>query len=116
MTATERLRQLLDERGVEWVDHGYENHVWWEGIGGMWTAGNRWCCDGWGVMVEAVIPPEQAIEATLGRGTCRNVGHYVDPTRFKCSECEYNGWVTNAVTGKDDAPRYCPSCGRKVVE
>ena len=55
----------------------------------------------------------QAVEATLGRGTCKLV-----PTRDKprskaptltCSEC---GWWTDEI-GK--AWNYCPSCGRRVI-
>ena len=55
MTATERLRELLDERGVEWKAHGYENHTWWsnnENVG--WHAENRPVIRGLYVKVEAV--------------------------------------------------------------
>ena len=48
--------------------------------------------------------------------TCRNVGCYSDSTRFKCSECEFNGWVKWAKDGKDRVPGYCPNCGAKAVE
>ena len=49
------------------------------------------------------------------KGSCRNDGCYMDSTRFKCSECEYNGWVKWAADGRDRVPSYCPNCGRKVV-
>lgn len=62
MSATDDLRKLLDERGVEWEDHGYENHTWWNG----WHAENRPSVNGSYVKVESVITPEQAIAATLG--------------------------------------------------
>ena len=48
--------------------------------------------------------------------TCRNMGYYIDHTRFKCSECGYNGWVKWAKDGEDKVPCYCPNCGAKVVE
>lgn len=48
--------------------------------------------------------------------TCKNVGYYIDSTRFKCSECGYNGWTKWAKDGKDRIPNYCPNCGAKVVE
>lgn len=64
-TATERLRELLDELGVEWSDHSDENitHTTWDGMDCWfnefpdgWTA--------WGVAKRGT--PEQAIAATLG--------------------------------------------------
>lgn len=65
MTATERLRELLDERGVKWEDYSDEKrkHTDW----------NNWSCwfieypDGWtswGMTKRGT--PEQAIAATLG--------------------------------------------------
>ena len=68
-TATERLREILDERGVEWEDHGYENHTWWNGrelVG--WHAENRPSVNGSYVKIEAMLTPEQAVAATLGSG------------------------------------------------
>lgn len=64
MSATERLRAMLDERGVPWKDYGHENHTWW----GEWHAENRASVNGLFLKVEGVVTPEQAIEATLGRG------------------------------------------------
>lgn len=52
---------------------------------------------------------------TRAERTCENVGYYIDPTRFKCSACDYNGWVKYA-NGGDKVPRYCPNCGARVVE
>lgn len=112
MTATDELRRLLDERGVEWKDYGYENHTWW----GEWHAENRPSVNGLFLKVEGVVTPAQAIDATLGRGTCRNVGYYIDGTRFKCSACGYNGWTKYAADGNDRVPNYCPNCGREVVD
>ncbi len=48
---------------------------------------------------------EQAIAATLGRGTCSDVS--ANPLRFECSEC---GGLS-----LDISPRFCPCCGREVV-
>lgn len=47
--------------------------------------------------------------------TCKNVGYYIDSTRFKCSECGYNGWTKWAADGYDKVPNYCPNCGSKVI-
>lgn len=59
----------------------------------------------------------EAIAAWNSRAerTCENVGYYIDSTRFKCSECGYNGWTKWAEDGEDKIPSYCPNCGAKVV-
>ena len=74
-------------------------------------------------MPEATALPEysydwQAIADELNsraERTCENVGYYIDSTRFKCSECGYNGWTKWAEDGEDKIPSYCPNCGAKVV-
>ena len=121
MTATDELRAMLDERGVEWRDYGYENHVWWCD----WHAENRHSVNGLYVKVEAVITPEQAIAATLGAGTCKDVCSGV--SEFTCSACGFNCDLTSWISlfdGDDGrhrhhhhgTPHYCPNCGRKVVD
>lgn len=110
-TATERLRALLTERGVEWKDYGYENHTWW----GAWHAENRPSVNGLFMKVEGVVTPEQAIAATLGRD---NAGKYVGLRRGKYWErtensdyyCGGCGWK---VTDHDS---YCPECGGALHE
>ena len=125
MTATDELRRLLDERGVEWhcvdmrtgeersniTEWNVPNAGWVEAteLGGhltySWHMGEK-------------PTPEQAIEATLGRGTCRAVSMRERDKRpylhdeLVCSECGCQlahefGHVWQ---------RYCPNCGRRVVE
>lgn len=122
-TATERLRQLLDERGVEW-----QEHVWGgkHSVTTLWHArGVRWHyrenrfdelrlhADG--------LTPEQAVEATLGRGTCRKVRAWEDDPRggggwvLVCSECD-ELLANDGEDGEFDGPNYCPNCGRKVEQ
>jgi ribosomal protein S27AE len=117
-TATERLRELLDERGVRWT--------YADGIVNF-SDGKYWC-RAWAYNDDTMcvsmgyFTPEQAIAATLGRGTCRDLADtpkYGDKTRFECSEC---GYEYSAVGGfgcdYGDEPdfRFCPNCGRKVVD
>lgn len=109
MTATEILRRMLDERGVEW--HGDEATYW-----GDFDAVESVFYDNALEVALYGVSPQQAIDATLGRGTCKNVGYYIDSTRFKCSACGYNGWTKYAADGKDRVPRYCPNCGAEVVD
>lgn len=114
MTATDKLRRMLDERGVEWCDSSDENVLhttwndmdcWFNEFPDGWTA--------WGMAKRGT--PEQAIAATLGAGTCHNVSYRLDESRFHCSECERGGWWEDVADGRDKVPRYCPNCGRKVV-
>ena len=122
MTATERLRQLLDERGVEW-----QERVW----GGKHSVTTFWCARGvrWHYRENRFdelrlhadgLTPEQAVEATLGRGTCKMEATLTNPfeTRideYHCSECgEYCS--VEKVMGKTEPPKFCPECGRRVEE
>jgi len=104
MTATEELRQMLDERGVPWKDYGYENHTWW----GEWHAENRPSVNGLFLKVEGVVTPAQAVEATLGRGTCHMETADGCQNWNSCSECDADYYT-------DQPINYCPNCGRKVV-
>ena len=125
MTATERLRELLDEHGVEYVlDEEYgekyppENRVMWscDLAGEDMTVTARdycininddgsadYCLD---LEFHEVFTPEQAIAATLGVGTCCDIA--IEGEWFECSEC---GTVKQLIH-----PNYCPNCGRRVVE
>lgn len=105
MTATDELRRLLDERGVEW----------WQSVNMLGCVFTRWYSPLFGDEVVAMengdgelelfshlMTPEQAVEATLGRGTC-----HVAAFGF-CSEC---GARMDGIY-----QHYCPNCGARVVE
>lgn len=105
MTATERLRALLDERGVEHKDNedvtrffkpdGFEV-VMQEDIDGKLDC-----------LTPLYLTPEQAVEATLGRVTCRQIE--TEEGFIVCSEC-------GAPQPEDYTVYYCWCCGRKVVD
>ena len=113
MTATDKLRVLLDERGVKWVTSGTDV---------CWTSADGYPMRAWDTtdhkhMRVADLTPAQAIAATLGRGTCEMVvdnHHRVDKVTTSwgcvCSAC---GWFHQYTHG--DGWAYCPSCGAKVV-
>lgn len=111
MTATDELRRMLDERGVEYtLDHGYREFFWdfeESGRARASAVGTK----GLVQMIVTGITPEQAIEATLGKGECKVVkgtGHgSTAGTKASCSMC---GGVMNA------RDRYCRWCGRKVMQ
>ena len=123
-SATEVLRRMLDERGVEWWEDAFsgEHRTVFDGKDGV-----RYCVYqlGSSLFISSILPvtPEQAIAATLGScncsdnctnsertGTCHNVWdvELTGRLRFQCSEC---GGVSLEIT-----PNFCPVCGRKVVE
>lgn len=128
MTATEELRALLDMRGVEWTahDNAWVNETYWKDASGkpVWaserviTVGNIAPS---GLVQKQHTTPAQAVEDTLGRGTCYDKGNI---ERFICSECgcrlklqddewEPTMWLDD---GAATVPRFCPWCGRKVVD
>ena len=114
MTATERLRAMLDERGVEHFD-GTETTLWGYEPTGESMGAYRFAADetsGGRMQVRMFnLTPEQAIEATLGRGTCRNISpraDWKDNEEFTCSECGFDGTYELGV------PNYCPQCGKAV--
>ena len=127
MTATEELRRLLDERGVEHYD-GTERTLWgYEQTGedtGIYRFAASEISGGFLQFDMFRITPEQAVAATLGPGTCKDATSDDHTQAFTCSECgcwvaydEY--WETGIYMEGDGQavhihPHYCPNCGRKV--
>jgi len=136
MTATERLRQLLDERGVKWRASKAPMAITsWHGAHGFkFVAMNpKGTTDYLLVQTNTFeewphLSPEQAVEATLGRGTCdmeftcaaqfgdpNDEDSYFEIGMFRCTVC---GTETYGMWNDDDEcrewPRYCPNCGRRV--
>ena len=124
MTATDELRRMLDERGVEHFD-GFECTFWGDTV----LARRDGSCPIYrfsatevadGVSVHLLrVSPEQAIEATLGRGTCHINLLGMD---YQCSGC---GEVVGSADPTDelhidgnaiDMWRFCHNCGREVVD
>lgn len=120
MTATERLRAMLDERGVEHFD-GTETTLWGYEPTGDSTGAYRFAADetsGGCMQVRMFnISPEQAIEATLGRGECEVEESWhgeSEMVEYRCTACDE--YMAVEVVKPDGAqpPNYCPNCGRKV--
>ena len=113
MTATDELRKLLDERGVEWEadDRKTYTFTYW----GDWaftepldakpgTLGAQ--CE----LMCIPATPEQAIAATLGNKTTTRHGKFKTKYGRKVPLCECCGYSIG-----DDRYNYCPKCGAKVV-
>ena len=126
MTATDELRRMLDERGVEWCPSAWDRstETYWkttDGNGCLATQGETKLR----LSFADYLTPEQAIEATLGRGTCHDVCASI--SEFICSACGFAcdlmSWISlfDGDTGRrrhhhHGAPNYCPNCGREVVD
>lgn len=121
-SATDELRRMLDERGVKWEDDSpVPSMKPWKTSFTSFTGEEvtigaydepKWLM---GTMV--FLTPEQAIAATLGRGTCRleSMHGYTDPyvtTRYvvELSCHTLDDWL------ESEPPAYCPWCGAKVVD
>lgn len=118
MTPTERLRELLDERGMEYETEDRQTIRYTEW--GDWVFSEPLYAKPHtlGAQCELMcIPatPEQAIAATLGAGTC-----HIKPWKmerytgfYDCMECEC-GYVSDV---SDWAKwHFCPNCGRRTVD
>ena len=114
MTATDELRCMLDERGVEWRDdssiYGTRRTVWTaDGVTyvAVEVSGR--------LKVSGYLAPEQAIAVTLGRRKCKNVHEPPKDTtfwpapHFKCSVC-------GKAHVSMDYVYFCPNCGAEVVD
>jgi hypothetical protein len=112
--ATDRLREMLDERGVKWWpmhNNGYYRERDTEFV----VDGKKHTAHEWGDGLAVYgLSPEQAVAATLGAGTCvmEYGGNVAEGTAramdvYFCSECgspNYN----------DCMPYYCIYCGKAV--
>ncbi len=109
MTATDELRRLLDERGVEYqsLDTSTCDFTAWHsnGVDAAWDDSENYEQPHLFIIG---LTPAQAIEATLGRGTCHEIEDE-DTGFIVCSEC-------GAVHDTDYTDYYCWCCGARVVE
>ena len=120
MTATEELRRMLDERGVEYDtrDGKAIKNTYWNDV-----EKRRWgyTSDESGVIKERQLflvcgrmdlTPAQAITATLGAGTCHITDNGTWSYPYVCSACgaSFDPDVNNGEFN------HCPNCGRKVVD
>ena len=122
MTATDTIRAMLDEQGVEWeacrvptLRSELAATFWYDRDGNPCSTveGADDIPDG-KLSVNASFTPEQAIEATLGRGECElKRANWDDGTctwGCICSACDAH---LEHETGIGYS--FCPHCGAKVV-
>ena len=115
-SATERLRALLDERGVEWrpIAWNPKKETFYHTSDGVGFCADEYV-DGVKIYTDAIIAPEQAVAATLGPGTCHIdlVGYNQREDKFQCRSCDWSIWLKHGTWPRFN---YCPNCGKKVVE
>ena len=114
MIATEELRRLLDESGVEWKPG--DSRIFRDSIT-YWIVGKiRWSAieGNDGLVLNNIeldrLTPEQVIAATLGPGECE-MEYVSDFLSWHCKACGHLDMAP-----RDPRPRYCKWCGRKVVD
>jgi len=115
-SATEVLRAMLDERGEYYKTSG--NRTWWgrpidvqtgKPINVFHNQAQPMGEDRLFVELQ-LATPEQAIDATLGRGTCHITDNGPWGYPYVCSECgaSFDPDVNNGEFN------YCPNCGRRI--
>lgn len=109
MSATDTIRAMLNERGVEWRERVWGGKhsvtIFWHARGVRWHYREnrfgevRLHADG--------LSPEQAIEATLGRGECEARLYKPEHGVSDCTICEC-GEIN------DISANHCNRCGRRI--
>lgn len=115
-TLRPELHKALKDAGIDfWVAQGL---TFWDCKDGRECVAYGYQSDGvlkLAIKVVGFTDPEQAIAATLGRGTCqlkpwemeRDTGFY------DCMECAC-GYVADVADWAEW--HFCPNCGRRIVE
>jgi hypothetical protein len=135
MTATEELHRMLDERGVEYeAPHaGFTIVRTDNAVCKFYETLEEPERGVFAVVTTDWLTPEQAIAATLGAcncsnnctnsertGTCHDKGTFNSWGYFTCSNCSIViplDAVKDAPSiGRTLPPKYCPNCGRKIVD
>ena len=111
MCQLEDLCRLLDERGVEWAETISGNVRWIDPNGDDVVVLKS--SDGY-LLVKAWMTPQQAIDATLGRGECHMQTLSLDGL-WLCDKCGYVNAGFALSPELSTSPSYCPQCGARVV-
>lgn len=128
MTATDELRRMLDERGVEYFKHedgeplrklekADEPATSWHMGGASVCAVPIEGSDLFDLWIDHCTP-EQAIDATLGRGTCEVEESWrgeSEMVEYRCTACDEYIAVEVVKPYGAQRPNYCPNCGRRCV-
>lgn len=124
MTATDILRAMLDERGVEWWPmHDIENGYYDDRDTEFVIDGKKYTAHEWGAKLTVYgVTPAQAIAVTLGANEYaieRNVdGSYECPICGCVVDYDVRGDDERIITMDDYVIpfNFCPNCGANVVD
>lgn len=113
--ATDELRRMLDERGVEWKDGDAAYEIEWSTPDGRRCSAMYWKPT-FSVLISGCTP-EQAIAATLGGGklTAEQVREatYAHSIHADCADADWQAIADelNAALGSDDKSRWAELFG-----
>lgn len=111
MSATDELRRLLDERGVEWRGGLPTETIVADPIDVLYVQRTDGMMH---VYIRSYLTPEQAIAATLGNGTCHSTTPS-DAWCFACSECGKSFPRHELSLAHNHGEiNFCPNCGKRV--
>jgi len=128
MDGKDTVSGLLEKRGVRWWSENdlaarFEGTCWESG-GLTWGYVSNGCLSHLAAC-ESDVTPEQAVVATVGARTCKDLGG-TDANGspvFNCSECgcvlslyDAEGANTLCTSFIFDYPRFCPECGARVED
>ena len=76
----------------------------------------RWRCKYHGELPSDEVRPHLTIEGdyTIRCASCHREVEEVDPPRFWCPACEWEGWDPEVEIVEDDVVNTCPECGTEV--
>lgn len=113
MSEADKLRRLLDERGVEWRGGLPTETIVTDPIDVLYVQRTDGMIH---VYVRSYLTPAQAIEATLGR-ECHDKNGFDPNLGFECVECgtTVDAYMCSEYAGVQEQFRYCPGCGARVV-
>lgn len=119
-TLRTELHKALTARGIDyWVTQGI---TFWNRDDGCECLAYGYQADGvpkLAIKVVGFTDPEQAIEATLGRGTCEVEESWhgeSEMVEYHCTACDEYIAVEVVKPNGAQPPNLCPNCGRKVVD
>lgn len=123
---TDELREAAERAGVEWraglvqgsldirVDVGTATELRAGGESLTFEEGED------GLICLDAMSAAQAVAAVMGAGTCRfkTIERFIDARRSRADMCECDRCGYRCARGfiQDECFRYCPNCGRRIVD
>ena len=112
MSELDDLRAILDERGCNHIDTAYDT-TW------LYYSDPHCAQESMdGTLIVTGLTAEQAVDATLGRGTCEFnvVEEFITGKRQRANICECSNCGYRCAYGfiVDERFKCCPNCGKRI--